>query len=853
MLPNCKDCTLDKSRYVPPTGHCPKSGIAFVGEAPGRYEVAQGTPFVGESGQLLRACIRACARDPADFYYTNVCKCQPPRNRTPTGAERIYCSQSLWDEFREEGIEIIVPLGAVALETLGGVGKISKVHGLAYEIHVVDTPESYRVFPMYHPAAMLYNPGLFMEFAEEMEWLLAPDGPSTERAPLVEDYQVIEDPEEAIEFFRYLQNHMGLVAWDIETANTKVIDNDLLCVGFAWSPTNAAVIPADLLYDVPAVCDAFQAAAESPSLRWSGHNAVFDVARLESLVGVRVPIHHDSMLLHYCLNETRGTHGLKQLAMRYLRAPDWEADIRNYLPRKKVSYSLIPLDVLMRYNAQDAIFTYQLTELLRERVGEHVGLDRLYNETLIPSARTFARVTREGTRIDMPYLEELSAATKVELRGYTAELRKIAGNSALNIRSPKQLAHWFYDIAGAPTTKYSKRVDVTHKEGRHADSDRSPRTTAMDQLHRLAQEKYYGDELFCRFAQVLIKARHAQQFDNNFLKNYRTETDGFVHPNFLLHGTVTGRIACRRPNLMNMPIRGLSNRARRLIIPREGNWIVAADYGQAELRVLGVLAGSEQIRQIYLQGLDVHDIVGQEVYGADYIRELHRTWAKVINFGIAYGRGGHDIALALGVPVQRGHEIKKVVEDILGVSYWLREQGEKALRAGYVEAPAGRRRRWPLITERTRAEVARKAVNAPVQGTTSDIVLGGMNRIAEWIYDVGGHILFTVHDEIVCEVPTEKVLEYAKRIEADMVAAAYALLGTEMPFEAEAEVGVSFNPQDLAPIAELQEIIHDDSGLRILQLYPTVQEAYATWKRKQAAIQSSLPQDMMEEFGGRKK
>ena len=841
---HCKTCSLDYSRYVPPSGP-PHAKIAFVGEAPGALELARGKPFVGESGQLLRTVIRACGQDPEDMYYTNVCKCRPPGNRTPTSMDIAACSPALVAEFSQRGIETIVPLGATALGVLGGYGKISKVHGQAYELHQVDGESSYTVFPMYHPAALLYNPGLFTEWAEEMEWLFQEGGPVVDRVPLVLDYKTIEDPNEAIEFFHFLHDHKGLVAWDIETANVKMVDNDLLSIAFAWSPTEAAVIPGELFYDVPAVCEAFQEAARPTHTDWCAHNATFDTSRTISLIDVHVPIDQDTMLLHYCLNETRGTHGLKQLAMRYLHAPDWEYDIRQYLPNKKASYSNIPADVLHRYNVQDAIFTYCLAKYLLPQVEKDASLERLYYNLLLPSARTFARVSREGVRVDMPYLEELEVQTSGELVEYTESLREIAGDPELNIRSPKQVAHWLYDIAGAPTTKYSKRVDVTHKEGRHADSDRSPRTTAMDQLHRLAQEKYYGDEIFCSFAQTLVKARHAQQFLRNFLKNYRTETDGTVHPSFMLHGTVTGRVACSRPNLMNMPIRGLSNRARKLIIPRPGNWIVAADYSQAELRVLGILADSDQIREIYRKGLDVHDIVGQEVYGEGYIRALHRTWAKVINFGIAYGRGGPNIALALGVPIARGHEIKRVVENILGVSYWLKEQGQKVLDQGFVEAPAGRRRRFPLVTQRNRGECSRKAVNAPVQGTTSDIVLGGMNKIAEWIYDEGGFILFTVHDEIVCEVPIARVLELSKRIEEDMVQAAYDLLGTSMPFKAEAEVGTSFNPQELAPIVELEELMAEHNL--------PVEEVYKIWETKQAALQEALPEDMLAEFGGRKK
>ena len=841
---HCSTCSLDKSRYVPPSGP-PKARIAFVGEAPGAVELRQGVPFVGESGQLLKAALRAYGADPGDFYYTNVCKCRPPANRTPTSIDISSCAPSLHNEFKERGIEIVVPLGAVAVSVLGGYGKISKVHGQAYTLHQVDGEPSYTVFPMYHPAAMLYNPGLFTEWAEEMGWLLQEGGPVVDKVPLVLDYQTIEDPNEAIEFFRFLHDHRGLIAWDIETSGLKVVDNDLLSVAFAWSPTEAAVIPGELFYDVPAVCDAWEAATRPTHTDWLAHNASFDVSRTEALIGVHVPTDHDTMLLHYCLNEIRGTHGLKQLAMRYLHAPDWEYDIRQYLPNKKASYSNIPADALHRYNVQDAIFTYRLAKLFLPQVEADPSLKRLYYKLLLPSSETFTRVSREGVRVDMEYLEELDTETTAELVYYTAQLRDIANDPDLNIRSPKQVAHWLYDIADAPTTKYSKRVDVTHKEGRHADSDRSPRTTAMDQLHRLAQDKYYGDEIFCGFVKILIKARHAQQFSRNFLKNYRTETDGSVHPSFMLHGTVTGRVACSRPNLMNMPIRGLSNRARRLIVPRPGNWIVAADYSQAELRVLGVLADSEQIRDIYIEGLDVHDIVGQEVYGEGYIRALHRTWAKVINFGIAYGRGGRNIALALGVPIERGHEIKRVVENILGVSYWLREQGEKVMKQGYVEAPAGRRRRFPLITEKNKGECARKSVNAPVQGTTSDIVLGGMNKIAEWIYDEGGFILFTVHDEVVCEIPKDRVIELSKRIENDMVQAAYDLLGTSMPFKAEAEVGTSFNPQDLAPITELEALMAEHTL--------SVENAYTIWKRQQEALQDALPQDMLAEFGGRKK
>jgi DNA polymerase-1 len=395
-------------------------------------------------------------------------------------------------------------------------------------------------------------------------------------------------------------------------------------------------------------------------------------------------------------------------------------------------------------------------EELTRRLGEIPTLQTLYDTIEKPLIPIVAEMGRYGVRIDRALLEKLRSEYQKELTGIEKSIFQMAGRE-FNVSSPKQLGEVLFD-----------ELELTVKgQKKTAGGQRSTKETELEKirdLHPIVDE--------------VLKYRGLKKLLGTYIEAIPPLLDGEdrLHAEFLQTGAVTGRMASQNPGLQNIPVRTEQGRAiRAAFIPKEGSMLVGLDYSQIELRIAAILSGDEKLCEIFKSGRDVHTEVASAVMGvpAESVDREMRRRAKIINFGILYGMGVNALKVQLGTTIG---EAQQYLEDYFATFSRLKEYLEEtkgyARKHGYTETMFGRRRQFPEMKSPlpyVRAQAERMAINAPIQGTQSDVIKAAMVRVDAWLREIGAredaHLILQVHDELVYEVKSERVEELARGIE----------------------------------------------------------------------------------------
>jgi DNA polymerase-1 len=702
-------------------------------------------PFVGQAGQFLNKCLTAIGVSRSECYITNACLCRPQGNRTPTNAEIDACNERLEQEIRQIHPQLIVAMGNSAIRAVLGPGTdtVTKIRGYRY------WSERFQcyVLPTMHPAGVLRQPRTFDDFARDLQkirnseemTLTMPGGLSQEPPP----YEVIETVGRAVKFCSFLQTQ-EYVACDIETDGFDYRHDPVLSVGFCWAPDSVAILPREVLAH-SIVRQNLACAFETPTLHLIFHNGKFDAKFIENRLGVPTTVSEDTLLMHYSVDEREGTHGLKSLAREYCDAPDWEADIKQYLPNSKTPYSAIPRDILFRYQSFDCKYTRQLFFMLKREM-ESEGTSQSYRNLLIPATNAFVAIEQHGTLIDRTYLESLKETMKPQLDTLQQEMESLAvelgfdlttvPGGHLNPNSPKQLQVIMYDLLRCPPFEGSKTTSIAALE---ANQHRHP------------------------FLRKLMEHRQIVKLYTTYVIGFleRLGPDDRVRTDYLLFGTVTGRLSSRDPNLQNIP---RDSPIKRMFIAPPGHTLVEFDYSALELRVAAHYSGDEALIRAFASGVDIHRQIASKVFRKtpEEITDEERTISKFTSFGILYGRGAYS--LATGELNCSLHEAEKFITDFFhtypGLHQWILATQHQALHDGFLQTPLGRKRRFSFLTSENRGDIERQAVNTPIQSLASDICLNALINIHKALRERDwGWVLFTVHDSVMCEIKDEHLEE----------------------------------------------------------------------------------------------
>ncbi len=483
---------------------------------------------------------------------------------------------------------------------------------------------------------------------------------------------------------------------------------------------------------------------EDPQVPKLGQNLKYDLLVLRR-AGVELRgIAFDSMIASYLLDPGRREHGLDSLALQYLdhRTITYEEVVGK--GKSQIPFAEVPLERARDYACEDADLVLHLEEIFAPDL-ERLGLEELFRTIEIPLLPVLAEMEWEGIRIDERFFEELQERLTAELRALEREIYEEAGGP-FNINSNPQLREILFERLELPVIKRVK----------------SGASTDVEVLETLAAQGH-------RLPTLLMQYRQLEKLRSTYVealpRMVNPET-GRLHTSFNQTIAATGRLSSSDPNLQNIPIRTeLGAEIRRGFIPAEGQIFVSADYSQIELRILAHYSEDPAFVEAFRAGADIHRQTAALIFGVppEAVTREMRDRAKTVNFAVIYGIGAYSLAARLGVSVAEARQfIDAYFERFPGVRRYLDEQIEKARELGYVETLTGRRRYIPELQSKNynvRAFGERAATNAPIQGSSADLVKIAMIEIHRELRESGAaaRMLLQVHDDLLFETSRGEV------------------------------------------------------------------------------------------------
>lgn len=540
---------------------------------------------------------------------------------------------------------------------------------------------------------------------------------------------------------------------DTETDGLDYMTANLIGLSFATAAGEAAYLPVAHDYlDAPEQLDRDTVLArlkpllEDTDSRKVGQNLKFDQSIL-ARYGIELRgIWSDTMLESYVLNSVAGRHDMDSLSERHLGHQTITFEEVAGKGKNQLTFNQIPLEQAATYAAEDADVTLRLHEVLWPQLEQEAGLASVLQEMEVPLLSVLSRMERNGVLIDPALLGRHSMELTARLAELESKAHELAGEP-FNLASTKQLQGILFEKLGLPVLKKTPGGAPSTNE---------------EVLAELA--------LDYPLPAVLLEYRGLAKLKSTYtdkLPQMINPATGRVHTSYHQAVTATGRLSSTDPNLQNIPVRNEEGRRiRQAFIAGAGNQIIAADYSQIELRIMAHLSGDAGLLRAFSEGKDIHRATAAEVFGLplEQVSAEQRRSAKAINFGLIYGMSAFGLARQLGIgrnDAQRYMDL--YFERYPGVLTYMERTREQAHAQGYVETLFGRRLQLPDIRSRNamrRKGAERAAINAPMQGTAADIIKRAMLAVDAWLATPeaeGIRMIMQVHDELVFEVPQEKV------------------------------------------------------------------------------------------------
>ena len=422
----------------------------------------------------------------------------------------------------------------------------------------------------------------------------------------------------------------------------------------------------------------------------------------------------------------------------------WDVMIAHYLIEPELNHSLDYLADVYTTNNGDEI--WQLYEKFKSLLIEN-NLGNLFYNIEMPLVRVLSKMESNGVKIDIEGLKQISDEQAKEISEIEKNIYEIAGTT-FNIGSPKQLGEILFEKLDikAPAKKT--------KTGQYP--------TGEDVLQKIINESPIVQQILDYRSLTKLKSTYVDAFPSLVNKN-----DGLIHTSFNQAVTATGRLSSNNPNLQNIPVRTDKGREiRKAFVPRDDNHILlAADYSQIELRIIAHLSGDQAMQSAFREGLDIHTDTASRVYNVnieDVTPEMRRN-AKAVNFGIIYGMSAFGLAERLKISRSEASQIiKNYFKEYIGIQEYIDRQIDFAKQYGYVETMLGRRRYLRDINSGNsvvRNFAERNAINAPIQGSSADMIKIAMINIHDEMISrhLQSKMILQVHDELVFDVCMEEL------------------------------------------------------------------------------------------------
>jgi DNA polymerase-1 len=584
--------------------------------------------------------------------------------------------------------------------------------------------------------------------------------------------------EEALDRWIAEARRQGFVAVDTETDCIDCIVARLVGISLATAPNKACYIPVghgggDLLSDAPTqlpfalVMDKLKTLLEDPSVLKIGHNLKYDWV-IFAKAGITVTPYDDTLVMSFDLDAGRSGHGLDELAKTHFEHECIAFKTVCGVGRKQITFDKVPLDVATEYAAEDADITLRLWQRLKPRMGVE-AVARVYEMVDRPLVATIARMEQRGIKVDCDYLAKLSGTFATEIAKLEEQVFE-AAEGPFTIGSPQQLGLVLFERLGLKGGRKGKNGQYS---------------TDVNELERLAGEGI-------TVARLILEWRQLSKLKSTYTDALQAQINpdsGRVHTSFSLSGAQTGRLSSTEPNLQNIPIRTeIGRQIRNAFVAAPGHVLMSADYSQIELRLAAHMADVPQLKDAFARKEDIHNMTAEELFGS--VDRETRNKAKTINFAILYGISSWGLAGRLGVSREEGKSIiDRYFQRFPGIQNYINETTASVREHGFTTTLFGRKTHFPNIRspqQNLRQGSERAAINAPIQGTSADLIKRAMNRMDAALDSAGlpqVRMLLQVHDELVFEVPLGQEQAAADVVRSVMERAAEPALTLDVPLD----------------------------------------------------------------------
>ena len=573
------------------------------------------------------------------------------------------------------------------------------------------------------------------------------------------NYELIEKEEDIDKWLNEAEER-GEIVVDTETSSLDPHQAKLVGISFSTKIGKACYIPIGHTegknLEEKKVIKKIKPVLEDKSIKKIGQNIKFDYIIFYHK-GINMNAMEDTMLMSYVLDAGKNRHNMDVLSEIHLDHKTIAFKDLVGTGKKQINFSEVKIDIAKDYAAEDADITFRLYKIF----SKNLKLEKLLNIYEIfekPLIEILALMEIYGIKVDQKFLQLLSSKFEKKINNLEKEIYKVA-KKEFNIGSTKQLGEVMYNEMKISSLKKTKK-------GSYA--------TSAQVLEDLA---FKGHKL----PKLVLDWRQATKLKNTYsdsLQEHINPKTKRVHTSFLLAATSTGRLASSDPNLQNIPIKSEDGKEiRRTFVAEKNSKLISADYNQIEMRILADLADVKELKKAFKNKEDIHSLTASQVFNTNIskVDSDMRRKAKTINFGIIYGISQYGLAKQIGVSNFEAEEfLNSYFLKFPEIKDYMESTIKFCRKSGYVSNIFGRRTHITGINDKNfniRNFQERAAINAPIQGSASEIMRMAMIRVSkklEEIKESSCKILLQIHDELIFEVHKDDIIKYSQIIQEEM-------------------------------------------------------------------------------------
>ena len=574
-----------------------------------------------------------------------------------------------------------------------------------------------------------------------------------------ENYHLIKNEEELQKWLKAAEDK-GEFAIDTETNSLDAHQAKLVGISMSHAIGKGCYIPTGHKnfknLDETKILKIFKPYLEDKSIKKIGQNIKFDYIIFNKR-GIDINSLEDTMLMSYVLDAGKNRHNMDTLAEIHLGHKTIQFKDLVGTGKKQINFSEVDVNIAKDYAAEDADITYRLYKNFLKSLKEE-NLLNIYEIFEKPLVKILAKMEIEGIKLDEKSLKNLSSKFEKKIKSLEQKIFKLS-KKEFNIGSTKQLGEIMYNDLKIASLKKTKKGSFA---------------TSASVLEDLAFKGYDFPKLVLEWRQTSkLKNTYSDTLPEHINKNTKR-----IHTSFLLAATTTGRLASSDPNLQNIPIKTEEGKdIRRAFIAEKNKKLISADYNQIEMRILADLADVKELKKAFNNNDDIHSLTASQVFGTEInkVDSDMRRKAKAINFGIIYGISQYGLAKQINVSNVEAEEfLNSYFLKFPEIKEYMSETIKFCRKSGYVNNIFGRKTHITGINDKNfnvRNFQERAAINAPIQGSASEIMRMAMIRLDDEINDKKNNnlkMLLQIHDELIFEVEEKNIINSSKIIKKIM-------------------------------------------------------------------------------------